>query len=199
MTDNTPMDMEKIRSDVAQRIKDLLDAARHLNDAIANVDEAGDSIEQTYAEWHLPPLTSKGCEALRYVVNSERDLFVRELYNAVEEYARLLGRDVIAPIARESGDTAVVFITGNSMMPPLRELEHCETIWQGQDSDMDIWFRFVEELESTLSEQDVFMASPEYDNCLYIVDTRRFEYAGDEQAGMTDSLNEEWRAIKQDD
>lgn len=116
------------------------------------------------------------------------------LRDLVREVAQQLGWQVatydIAPIAHESGGQAVTFITGNSMMPPLREFGLSNGVW---NLTVDAWEAYAEGIESRLDELRVYMAAPDYDNALYVVDLARFEYASDPE--QADSLEQEWRPI----
>ncbi len=91
--------------------------------------------------------------------------------------------------ARGSGPDAVVFITGNSYMPPLRDFGSAETVWQ-LDDDGDGWELYFETFESTLDHANVMLDSPEHDNALYVVDLSRFTYRDD--AEDSDTLSGEW-------
>lgn len=100
----------------------------------------------------------------------------------------------IAPVAKDSGDVAIEWLTGNSYVPPLRSLDACERVWQ-IDGDapgtLDLWGVMVEAITSRLIELRVEMAAPEYDNALYVVDLERFEY--DEDADNGEDLASGWK------
>lgn len=115
------------------------------------------------------------------------------LAHKAAEVARQLGWQVatyiIAPMARDSGTEPVVWLTGNSMVPPLRELTWAGVVW---NLDLpELWEAFCEGVESRLNELNVHMAAPDYDNALYVVDLSRFEYVDEPDAA--DSLQDEWR------
>lgn len=87
----------------------------------------------------------------------------------------------------------VVWVTGNSYVPPMRSFPQAETVWQSEENNDGELFAFlVEEVERHLDEANVYLTSPDYDNALYAVDTNRWEY--DEDA-TGDDLNDEWRPI----
>jgi hypothetical protein len=113
---------------------------------------------------------------------------------AIEAYAkaRQLGWQVatylIAPLAKESGDESVVFITSNNYVPSLRAFGPSEHVWQLDDPG--VWEAYSEAVEERCAELSVFMAEPESDNALFVVDVARFKYVGDERD--CDTLTEEW-------
>jgi hypothetical protein len=87
---------------------------------------------------------------------------------------------IIAPMAKTSGDEAVTFITGNSYMPPLRDIGPSEDIWLATSNELELWNMYSEAIETRLDELQVYMASPEDDNSLYVVDLERFKYVDSE-------------------
>lgn len=108
----------------------------------------------------------------------------------VRGIAGRLAGSIIAD-ARAS-DQPVVWITGNSYMPPLRSFTEAERVWNAANNEDGELFAFlVEELERHLNAADVLMESPDCDNALYAVDMRRWQYVED-HAG--DDLNDEWEA-----
>lgn len=98
--------------------------------------------------------------------------------------------DEIAQMARNSGDCPIVWVTGNHYMPPLRSFEAAEAIWQADETGED-FAGLVESVERALDKADVLLDCPDYDNALYAVDLRRFEYV--ESDG--DNLADDWRPI----
>lgn len=114
----------------------------------------------------------------------------------VEQIAKEDAAEAIA-IARAS-DEAVVFITGNSMMPPLRAFGRAEHVWKhdytecGMDKPSGsrecLWVLYTETFEAELHAANVYMDCPEYDNAIFVVDMERFEYVESDDA-------EEWRRI----
>jgi hypothetical protein len=121
------------------------------------------------------------------------------VYDRAEQAGRLLMREEIAPIARASGEQPVVFITGNSFMPPVRDLEQAERVWQAAGDSMTdpdlgamVWEIFMQALDHEAGELNVLMDAPEYDNALYVVDTSRFEHVEDAEG---DELGDEWRPV----
>lgn len=122
-----------------------------------------------------------------------------DIQHDITQLAFLIARDVIAPAAKESTEP-VVFITGNSMMPPLREVDSIERLW---DADDDVFSDFVEALEHALDENQIYMASPEDDNCLYVVDLKRWEHRdegdmetwAEEQPEREFTFSDEWAPI----
>lgn len=96
--------------------------------------------------------------------------------------------------ARTSGPDPIAWVTGNSYMPPLRSFGAAEDVWQHPaNEDGEAFGYLVEELERLLADADVALEAPEYDNSLYAVDLRRFEYA-DREDGEDDgeTLQDDW-------
>jgi hypothetical protein len=88
----------------------------------------------------------------------------------------------------------VVWITGNSYMPPMRSITAAETVWQAvNNDDGELWASFTELVESYLQKADVALECPEWDNALYAVDLRRWAYREDPTG---DDLNDEWEPVQ---
>lgn len=99
--------------------------------------------------------------------------------------------------ARGSGDSAVVFVTGNGYMPPLRSFSAAEQVWAATypgDTGGE-WEFLAEEVERLLSDANVALDCPEYDNALYVVDLNRFYYVADDNGDYTESLQDDWEPI----
>lgn len=114
----------------------------------------------------------------------------------LQDIASEIASEMVAA-ARNSIDP-VVFVTGNSYCPPLRWFEAAERVWQAEelqgDETGDAWAYLVELVESILTDSDVHLDCPEYDNALYVVDTRRFQF-NEACANSAESLNDEWLPI----
>lgn len=115
------------------------------------------------------------------------------------QYGWLVATHVIAPIAKDPAtkDDAVVWLTGNRYVPAIRDLPDAERLWGLSNSvpgefAAETWELFIEGLESRLTELDVYLAQPEYDNALYVVDLARWEHVEDAEG---DDLADDWRAI----
>lgn len=110
------------------------------------------------------------------------------------EAARLALEDAVDAIilARESAEP-ITWLTGNAYMPPLRAWGSAEVVWQAtdlhEDPEGDYWTVYVETFEATVTEGDVYLDSPEYDNSLYVVDLRRWEYVESPQGEF---LGDDW-------
>lgn len=179
------------------RLHDTVAAVRALTEAIIALNRAADALRDSdsrtlaTSEWLQPE-----CEAL--------ETLTRRFYERANEracsIADQLGWQVatyeIAPLARESGNEPVVFITGNSYMPPLRDFGISNEVWSLADAP-DVWAAYAERLESRLDEMRVYLAEPEYDNSLFVVDLARFEHVDDAELANADSLAAEWREIDQ--
>jgi hypothetical protein len=107
----------------------------------------------------------------------------------VREYAETVADSIIEEARTEPGP--VVWITGNSYMPPLRSITLAERVYQADNNDDgELWAWFTEMVEGRLQAADVAMECPDYDNALYAVDLRRWQYR--EDTDYSDDLNDEW-------
>lgn len=107
-----------------------------------------------------------------------------ELETAAQQIA-----DSITAAARASGDDPIAWVTGNSYMPPLRSFSEAEAVYQADDEGED-FAHLAELVEGKLDAADVALESPEYDNALYAVDLRRFEYDEDPDG---ETLQGDWK------
>lgn len=97
----------------------------------------------------------------------------------------------IISAARNSGDEPVVFVTGNSYMPPARSFSAMEEIWQEDYERDEPVFDWVWELvEEKVEEANVYLGCSDYDNALYAVDMNRFQF-NESDTEATD-LQDEW-------
>lgn len=96
----------------------------------------------------------------------------------------------------------VTFITGNSHMPPLRAFGHAEDVWQAvfehdaTDQQWEAWETYAETFERTLEDASVYLACPDYDNALYVVDLARWQYR--DEADDAETLTDEWEPVTDD-
>lgn len=187
----TTIDIEQTRSNCFDRAIKLCEAYNSIDTALEalgwSATDIAEADDLARTNKMLPMHTS--CIT---ILIAHADRVSAEIYARLTQAAHLFARDVIAPMARESGDEAVVFITGNSFMPPIRSFDEVDELYQ-TECDVDPFVSFMEALENELVKLDVYMASPEYDNCLYVVDLRRFEYVGDDQGN--DNINDDWKII----
>jgi hypothetical protein len=171
----------------AHRAAALIDVRNCLKDAL---DASTEASEKAHAVWDDWPTSYRNkpnqIDAAGMMLQLVMDNVTEDIMAAAVQAATLLARDITED-ARQSVNP-VCFITGNSMMPPLRELHAAEIIWQ-TDQAGDVWERFHEALEHHLQEHKVLMASPEYDNALYVVDLVRWMPSDAEDP---DDLNDEW-------
>ncbi len=89
----------------------------------------------------------------------------------------------------------VVWITGNSHMPPLRAITEAERVWNAENNDGELFAFLVEEIERHLAAADVLLECPEYDNALFAVDLRRWKFR-DDLTGIVDDMNLEWEPVE---
>lgn len=93
----------------------------------------------------------------------------------MHDNARKVADDIISDARTLHGP--VVWITGNSYMPPMRSIPAAETVWQADNNDDGRLFAsFTELVESYLQEADVLLESPEWDNALWACDLRRWQW-----------------------
>lgn len=109
---------------------------------------------------------------------------------------RGLARKVARLIAEDARNLhgPVVWITGNSMLPPMREILDAERVYQAENNrDGELFEWFGEMVRDNLAAQDVALECPDYDNALYAVDLRRWQYRedGPEDPDSAD-INDEW-------
>jgi hypothetical protein len=110
--------------------------------------------------------------------------------DTVRAYARQIA-DMIIVAARTSGPDPIAWVTSNAMMPPLRWFALAERVWQDEINDDGEAFAWLAELvESHLSDANVALECPDYDNALYAVDLARFEYVEDSRG---ETLQDDWQ------
>jgi hypothetical protein len=109
----------------------------------------------------------------------------------VRWHARQIADSIIFN-ARTSGDDPIVFVTGNSYVPPLRSFALAEQVWElmyTTSSGQDAYALLEELVERYLDDADVALECPEYDDALYAVDLARFEYRENDAAQY---LQDDW-------
>jgi len=111
----------------------------------------------------------------------------------MHDYAWLVADSIIQEARTLEGP--VVWITGNSYMPPLRSIDLAEMVYQADNNDDgELFASFAELVESHLSDANVMLECPEYDNALYAVDLNRWQYRDDDSP--VDDINDEWERIE---
>lgn len=129
-------------------------------------------------------------------------------YRKTEELPYVLGNATVRRYADEIADSIisdartvhgpVVWITGNAYMPPMRAITLAERVYQADNNrDGELWADLVAMVEDRLSEADVLMECPDYDNALYAVDLRRWQFKdsdGEHHPDFYESwdINDEW-------
>lgn len=113
----------------------------------------------------------------------------------VDDAVRMAEDDAVAVIgyARDGGSNPIVWITGNSYMPPLRDVGQAEAVWQESYETPELWEAYTETFEEALSAADVYLDAPEWDNALYVVDLQRFEYVESDVIGA--DLQDDWAPV----
>jgi hypothetical protein len=118
-----------------------------------------------------------------------------------EHRDELFYRHTVLPAAKRIADSIiadarnihgpVVWITGNSYMPPARSFPEFEALYNHRFNGYgEITDALWDEVERHLNDADVYVTSPDYDNALYAVDLARWEYVEDSTG---DDLNDEWQ------
>lgn len=94
-----------------------------------------------------------------------------------------------------AAETPVVFVTGNSYMPPGRWFTEAEQVWNCRvNDDGEAYEALWEEIGRILTDAKVYLGCPEYDNSLYAVDMSRWEH-NEDAADDSDTLDGEWRPV----
>lgn len=107
---------------------------------------------------------------------------------AAHEIARSIIRD-----ARAS-TTPVVWVTSNRYVPPMRDFNAAEYVNDAENnSDGELFAFLVELVEDELGMAEVTLEAPEWDNALYAVDLKRWQFR--EDAADAEDLNDEWEEI----
>jgi hypothetical protein len=119
--------------------------------------------------------------------NAEKEWF----YNDVIVPAALaLATKIIEEVRSLEGP--VVWLTGNSYVPPARSFPEFEEIYQHPDNtDGELSSEMWEAVTELLDAGEVMIAQPEWDNAIYGVDLRRWEPV--ESDTTPDDLNDEWQ------
>lgn len=128
--------------------------------------------------------------ALHVLLSNARARTAIAAYANARQLAWQVANYRIAPIARESSEP-VVFITGNSHVPSLRAYDVSEEVWNLDDAG--VWEAYGEAILERCAEMQIYIAEPEYDNALYVVDLARFE--ANEDAEVAPEATDEWRPI----
>lgn len=162
-------------------------ALKSMEDAITAFTAAHDAVEPTqvgHAEHEdqigsLLTLTQLARDALRDRISGE-----------ALRAGRLLGREVAEFVRADGRNEPIVWLTGNSMFPPLRSYTAAERVFTLRDEIA--WEQFCEGFDKALDDAQVFCTCPEYDNALYAVDMLVWERVEDAKG---DDLADEWKRI----
>jgi hypothetical protein len=186
------MNLDEMMESTLQRLRSDVTAYKHLRDATESLATAANLIGNTDHPSNRRAFIE--AESLEHLAQAQR----ARMGELTTERATQLGWQVatylIAPAAKNSGEEALTFIAGNSYMPPLREIGPSEDVWQIDECEMfSSWESYVDGITTRLDELQVYMAMPEGDNSLYVVDLERFQ-AVDDPDGL-ESLEGSWRPI----
>lgn len=160
----------------------VLEGERYNQALIKGTDDAGWTME----DYVIPRLQS-GLVGVREVIGDEAAEAEKtvKINAAASDIATVITED-----ARGSGDDPIAWVTGNAYMPPLRSFSAAEAIWQDDETGEDFQY-LAEQVEAKLADAEVALECPEYDNALYAVDLKRFEYV--EDPGDHETLQEDWK------
>jgi hypothetical protein len=191
MTKTPHPSMEEVRANCLQRMIEKLTIAKWLR-----------GIQQDY-QMVIPRPVNPGrvshndnVAALMVMVGLNAAVIEDDIWMDIEQFASLFARDVLVEEVRTSGNLEpVVMLTGNSYVPAYRSFEEIERIWEADEAQVyitEMW----ERIERKCLDAEVFIGYPEYDNCIYGVDMRKWEQS---EASANDepleSLNDEWSWI----
>lgn len=117
----------------------------------------------------------------------------------VQEAAAGIAELIITAVRDSEGP--VVWVTGNSYMPPLRSFPYAERVYQDPGNHDGEQFAYLVQLvESNLAAASVYLDCPEFDNALYAVDLKRWKYRDDDDVydgtAEYDNLEDEWERIQ---
>ena len=109
---------------------------------------------------------------------STLELLREKLLNECEARASQMGWLVatydIAPAVKSMDGDGFVQLAGNSMVPPLRNIDEFEFLWQLDLLHIDPVSAFTDRLEDTLGRSNIYIGSHEDDNDLIAVDLNRW-------------------------
>jgi hypothetical protein len=196
--------MEAIRADVVERIVGklvTLESLRDMRKDLANFVGLSDSNEEI-AKLHRA-LANKGRHnynsdmlALDTIASLIVDSLADDIWSDIEQFASLFARDVIANDVRLHGnDEPIVMLTGNRFMPAYRSWDEIDAIW-ASDIQGEYIHEMWERIERKAEEHNIVLGSPEYDNCIYGVDTSKWEPSeAAEKEWDVDNLGDLWSRI----
>jgi hypothetical protein len=198
MENENPIDMAQVRANVVQRILDKIKARDNLRGFVFNVEHSPD-IDNVGRRDYNGDIVALSVLAESTAFHMENDMNLD-----IEQLGFLIARDVIQPMLRDDDGSphptegAVVWITSNRYMPPWRDLEDVEAIWQAEGNEDGYCSHLIERIEEVCGNQlGLFIATPDYDNALYAVDLKVWEYIDpDDQEHDPSDLNDEWRRIE---
>ena len=107
-----------------------------------------------------------------------RDGSLEETYltdRTVRKLARELADSIIEEVHSLPGP--VVWLTGNSYIPPMRSFPAAERVYQSVSNDDGELFEWFGDLvRGHLDAASITLECPDYDNALYAVDLKRWQY-----------------------
>lgn len=103
-------------------------------------------------------------------------------------------RDKASNIVRDRLEP-IQWLTGNSYFPAWRSFDEIEMLWQVCEEPHYLQ-ALIEKIERKCDEIGIFIGYPENDNSIYAVDTRIWEWCGDED-GEAENLSDDWSRKEQ--
>lgn len=189
------IDMDEIRNACADRIVAKCEGLTALGKAMDAIDGADNGPNGERMNAYGRNSLAAAWVAGRTVLAMLHESIMTDLGYDIDQYAGLVVRDVIAPVARES-EHPIEWLTSNRYMPAIRDLDRMDDFYTAiEDGHVfakmahDVWVMLVEAIESECEKQQIFMASPEWDNALYVVDLKRWELSENEDG---DNMNDDW-------
>lgn len=176
-------------------ITNALDHVRADSEALGEVHDAIRSLERAFNAVEALVVGHVELEeeiaAVTRMTDIVRERLVVRLYGEASRAGYLLAQEVIESVRSRSEHESVQWMTGNSFMPPLRSLPEAERVWN--EGSEDSWHAFSARFFEALEQAQIYCTSPEYDNALYCVDLRVWEYVPEEEQDEHDDLAYEWR------
>lgn len=120
----------------------------------------------------------------------------------VRRVAHELAVDIIDTVRASPGP--IVWLTGNSYMPPMRSFPAAEQVHQSDNNRTgELFWWFAELVDDHLARANVVMECPEYDNALYGVDLKRWQYKdhnGEHHPDFYETwdMNDDWEPVDPD-
>lgn len=177
-------------------------ALDYVRSAITNLRECATNVQPGDPQVNMQHQLADDANALLTLTEAFMLQVRRRVYDRAEQAGRLVAREIIEPILRElPSEQPIVWLTGNSYMPPIRDIPAAERMWElTNDIDSDtgamVWELFMQAVDHECANREIEIAAPEHDNALYVVDLRRWERKDANEEDVGDDMNDEWRPVE---